>query len=1426
MSKLLRCYVANYGLHSSWCDGLLMDFRSNEKPTHTIINLDNGGGKTTLLSFIFSVVDPRKDYFLKTRQNANHKVAEYFSHDGVPGTCILEWSAPIPTNPNRVYVTGRSVRIKSNQDVEDVMFCYYKDDASAIEEFPGPNLGDNVPVMSWDGLQTWLSERSRKEKSFFKNSVQATWLERLQEDGIVDSVMIRTQMKFSETEGGVDSFITFKTQEEFLRKFIELASSEEILSQVYQSVFEFKSNNAELPALEQQHNEVKQVAELLTNFQLCLQDCGLQQTRLATVAKEVVALGKTLAGHSLFVSQQTAEMELKARHASQNVLELNTTAKKLDANEKYAMSLRFFLTHQQAIRTHKEKQKTALLQARRTKHLHFLMLERQVLEKRGQQNTIQEQIAQALRKEAPLREDFSKAAIRFRRALERDLESLARKLSEKKRHSLDVSSAIEHSKKTISTLTKQAAGLEQKEALVQEKLNKLTKQKEAYEQEYKYEILELPLYIKEVIDALHEEQFRQTNSVAQLSEDKHDLLLSRNQEEQLTKFLQSELIRLESWIQKQQQREYEYSHNTHLTALAEGSPDINMPSLVSSIAQEIRRLEDVGVGHVGEIAKLKERIERLDNHQTAQINNSQETVLQWLHAQGFSQAVPAAQYISKLSSAQRTHYLHKYPHGTSGIFVHPEHVETIREKLQTTPIPDIHQNVWLTTLTGDEPVYTNGLYVLLNNDTDFDLEKATTLVEHLRQTLIHRKDLLHSTEQDTAALRQLVFNIEFYQREYSIALQNKCRSEREEKTLNLSESIAKSEALHDSLESIQLKIEKAQTFLKDANATMLAKVPVLERVRRWCSEEYSQYPALVDIQKEHNLATQQTNQECTAQTNEQAAKEKLLDDAKDNIRRYEREHLDCATELKSIKIEHALGFDFVLDNTTTDYFRSEYKRYQQLWAKVSENADAGLTIALATCEAEMNMLLQQQSAYIVPDGDALGLTMEQATKSALDDFANLATQATAEEGAAEQQSRVALLQYSPHRQTILQESDRTKESKVAVVEHEQIAKQLREAIAALAHEKSIWDALAKEGNTLREKKHSVTTRKDIFVARLRDIQFSEIDAVPIPELNMALWETEYSAAMGNYMNSATTLHASTKLKNSAYSQYERYRERYSKNIYLKAQEHHDPSLMDDEKLAGLLKNLAEVMIVMQSQIKKYQTSQSTVATELMNQATSLALLLEEALKQRVPAGAPIIGGMHVLRVKSSKTPFSTIGPNERLSRINYLLEEYLTGAKAFPSTSRDLLAQAIAALYAKPLDFQILKMVENKEERYSLVHQVKNSGAEGVTMAMCLYMTILSVRTKPEKGALPRDAGVLLIDNPFAKATSNKFWAALHNLADHYRIQFVFLTAVSDPETLRDFQHYIALTKKVDSLSGRRILTHASITFTKKDISDATSSLV
>ena len=51
MQRISRIYLGNCGYSMAWYDGLLLDLTDPEthQPTDTIINLENGGGKTSLL---------------------------------------------------------------------------------------------------------------------------------------------------------------------------------------------------------------------------------------------------------------------------------------------------------------------------------------------------------------------------------------------------------------------------------------------------------------------------------------------------------------------------------------------------------------------------------------------------------------------------------------------------------------------------------------------------------------------------------------------------------------------------------------------------------------------------------------------------------------------------------------------------------------------------------------------------------------------------------------------------------------------------------------------------------------------------------------------------------------------------------------------------------------------------------------------------------------------------------------------------------------------------------------------------------------------------------------------------------------------------------------------------------------------------------
>src|SRR5437763_837590 len=110
MHRISRIYVGNYGHKMCWYDGLLLNFLDEDsgEPADFIINLANGGGKSTLLAGIFSCFETKQQRFLKHLQESRNAFAQYFSSDGLPGFIIVEWVLPGSTpNSWRRIVTGQ-----------------------------------------------------------------------------------------------------------------------------------------------------------------------------------------------------------------------------------------------------------------------------------------------------------------------------------------------------------------------------------------------------------------------------------------------------------------------------------------------------------------------------------------------------------------------------------------------------------------------------------------------------------------------------------------------------------------------------------------------------------------------------------------------------------------------------------------------------------------------------------------------------------------------------------------------------------------------------------------------------------------------------------------------------------------------------------------------------------------------------------------------------------------------------------------------------------------------------------------------------------------------------------------------------------------------------------------------------------------------
>ncbi len=120
MQRISRLYVSHFGSPTAWYDHLLFDLSDPEtgQPTDVIFNLENAGGKTSLLSYVFSCFDPKQDRWLQHLQKKNHGFSEYFSRDGALSLIVMEWLMPARSSASKDYkiIVGQAVALKESNE--------------------------------------------------------------------------------------------------------------------------------------------------------------------------------------------------------------------------------------------------------------------------------------------------------------------------------------------------------------------------------------------------------------------------------------------------------------------------------------------------------------------------------------------------------------------------------------------------------------------------------------------------------------------------------------------------------------------------------------------------------------------------------------------------------------------------------------------------------------------------------------------------------------------------------------------------------------------------------------------------------------------------------------------------------------------------------------------------------------------------------------------------------------------------------------------------------------------------------------------------------------------------------------------------------------------------------------------------------------
>ncbi|MBW8699072.1 hypothetical protein MBT84_05685 [Streptomyces sp. MBT84] len=236
MLQLRRIRLDNIGHRAAGFKSLVLDLTGGPvsidgrpaRPVDVILWLRNGGGKSSLLCVLFSLLLPAKKDFIGAPQAKS--LAEYIP-GGQVSHVIAEWGDTERPASGAVLVTGGVYQWRDGQRPADPSSGWERLERRwyLLRPLPGGLELDSLPVRAED-LQLSMSSYMKALEAQHKlqrglqlvvAEEQYTWEEQLSHHGL-DPQVFMIQKAMNQEEGGITELFKFRTAEEFIDFLIDM----------------------------------------------------------------------------------------------------------------------------------------------------------------------------------------------------------------------------------------------------------------------------------------------------------------------------------------------------------------------------------------------------------------------------------------------------------------------------------------------------------------------------------------------------------------------------------------------------------------------------------------------------------------------------------------------------------------------------------------------------------------------------------------------------------------------------------------------------------------------------------------------------------------------------------------------------------------------------------------------------------------------------------------------------------------------------------------------------------------------------------------------------------------------------------------------------------------------------------------------------
>lgn len=1456
MYRIRQVYLDYVGFKGAWFQDVQLPFyafegevsdenqEKQQAALDSIISLTNGGGKTTLLSLIFSNFVPRQERFVQHLQKPHHHFKDYF--DKYPGLILIELErqekAYGEVDISERLVLGQFVAIEeSTGEAKRKFFGFTPSSELSFETVPSMSRGQ---ITAMEDVRKWVNQVSG-EPTFNTTEVQSEWSRWLNSEAVgIDTWIINKQVDFCRAEGGIENYMQFASEKDFLKEFFYMVlppnNAEEIREILSESLHKLRKR----PEYERQKKLLNRLQNRLEPFgeeaeYYNLTEKNLQQKQeegqklYSSLEKRIeekqVSLSSLLQlkknaeneGNSLLVKQHSTEARLEAAelfHKSLEIQELEKLLKQMELN------LAEFQQEEKLGNAALSFQKKQLLEA----DIEDLS---ETLETAGDDLT-------------PLKKRRNEAAWAYKEKLEQVLvdtreqitslneerKTLQQKQSENNQKSSDIQQEMDEKVKEVS----------KNEYFITERNNQIEKLQAMGILGFS----EDPSRKKEKLETEKVDLEKKVNELKAgvLEKEKKIELINRNIQEtseRITGF-KVDISGLETEVSEGLIQKQKLQKNRHLVSIMSTDEfDPSSPELSLKLKSFLDRKTAEAEESQSLISGFKERVRLIEETGSAMADGNIAMAVNALKEMGIAPVEFYPDYLaamigsdSKLSQKEKekkiAEKIESDPGKYSGIGLNKEGIEKL--KVSDLRLEGLSRPILVSEITRADVTFDNAsnqqsvLTIKPANESLYSKESIDEVLENLkkqvetRQTRLKELSVLHNElviVQNQLAeyvevwgsrrLEEKEERLEFLRAELTME-DNQIEGFKKELAVNREDFLLQSTSLNeiqDHYQKVLHDYERLEQFIQEFEKEFDLRK---QRVGIF-NESLEKSREDMKVLSSENLSLQEKQDELIK-------KETLLSE-EIRLKRKLRDEIQLPDNFKT-EVEVDLS-------ATEEVFRMKFDNVEQSIRQ--KQSDTGLNEVIAKkelLESELKKIREEFS--FVSDGLEFRLIEKKATKSeaflkdALKNIRHEADKIRELSGARQESLRRLerekkdLEVNRKHKASNWQETDLDLEQmevkisrleaelEVCLKEQDEIQGEIKESVKRIYTEESG----VKESQLLLQSLIEFRPENTSSDSVISDLPYEQ-------------------GALNNYVSafSSDIKDLKDKLANATYMADKAYKKvievvqdeefRMQENrIAVEIERNSFPDVC--HHVERHLRLTSERIQAIEHEIQATQEDLDLCVTHLLNHASNaISKLRFVTKKSNIPETVPELAGKRILRVRSD---ISTLTQEHKRSQLEIYVHE-LAESQMIPNVSNEtgdeLTAEIISALAKAKnregkLGIEIIKL--SRMISYTPIDQIKGSGGESMTSALLLYLVLAQLRAESRADRKQVPGGFLMMDNPFSRATTPQLVKLQVELARNLGFQLIYATAIKDFNAQSLFPHIVQLRQVAHDRANDRVLVN------------------